>query len=358
MKLQREHYRDDVAPVPSELQVVRMWRNIERAPLGRSRSHRYFVLATVAVAAALLLVLVHFYPRSDRRGDVAVAGAALENASKPDKRIGLADGSTVVVGSGTRLVLSQASTTEVRLELLHGRADFEVTRNPDRQFEVVASGYTVRVVGTRFSVSYQPAELAGRFTVAVQQGIVELRRPNGALLRLEAGEHWSSAALPENEASPAAQPSPEPPPSAAQGSRVDGLGSSTAKTPTEPAVDAKELLERANRARVQGRALEAATALETLWRQHQQDPRASLAALQLGRIRADQLGDIAGAVEAWRGSLALGGGASQREDAMARLIEGYARLGNREKCREMRRTYLEQFPRGAQRASVERRCAP
>jgi hypothetical protein len=68
------------------------------------------------------------------------------------------------------------------------------------------------------------------------------------------------------------------------------------------------------------------------------------------------LGDARGAVQAFRRAIALAPGAGFREDAMARLVEAYATLGERTQCRKARDAYLADYPRGVHRASVATKC--
>src|SRR5262249_22630609 len=94
------------------------------------------------------------------------------------------------------------------------------------------------------------------------------------------------------------------------------------KTPA-PAnlVSAKDLLNEAQQATAQGDRRRAASLYDEIRKKHRADPRAALAAFELGRIRLDVLADPAGAEEAFRDAVRLAREPNLRDDAEARQIE-------------------------------------
>jgi hypothetical protein len=117
----------------------------------------------------------------------------------------------------------------------------------------------------------------------------------------------------------------------------------------------QELLQLANEARIAGRVKDAATAFDTLRRRYRKDPRAGLAAFELGRLRLDSLGDPLGAVEALLDAISLAPEATFREDADARLIEAYDEAHD-PRCHVARQDYLARYPKGVHAAAVAVRC--
>jgi hypothetical protein len=126
-----------------------------------------------------------------------------------------------------------------------------------------------------------------------------------------------------------------------------------AAAPTAPGP--RELLETANAARLAGHPRDAAQAFDALRSRYRGDPRAGLAAFELGRLRLDSLGDPAGAVEAFADAMALSPGAGFREDAEARRVEALDRMHDG-RCRAARQTYLARYPSGLHAAAVGARC--
>jgi hypothetical protein len=115
-------------------------------------------------------------------------------------------------------------------------------------------------------------------------------------------------------------------------------------------------LEQADAARQSGDARKAAGALDQLRRHYRSDPRAGLAALQLGRLRLDSLHDAAGALEALRDATTLSASPSVQEDALARQAQALETLGNTAGCQRVRDQYLSRYPSGIHSASIARRC--
>jgi hypothetical protein len=119
---------------------------------------------------------------------------------------------------------------------------------------------------------------------------------------------------------------------------------------------ARRLLELADAARLGGHPRDAALALDKLRRTYRTDPRAGLAALELGRLRSDSFGDQAGALEAFRDAASLASSGSVREDADARTVQALERLGDRNGCMRARDAYLTRFPNGIHAATMRGRC--
>ena len=83
----------------------------------------------------------------------------------------LSDGSRVALNTGSHLVVD-FTDGERRVRLMRGEAMFEVTKNPDRPFVVVAGEERVRVLGTTFTVRKDGQKVA----VTLVEGRVEVSR--------------------------------------------------------------------------------------------------------------------------------------------------------------------------------------
>lgn len=173
--------------------MVAAWQGM-RAPRGRP-------LFATAMAAAAVLAL-------------AVAGAPmLMRALAPDYRtdtaeirdIRLEDGSTVTLGA--RTTMDVAFTDSARLVTLSGgEAFFAVAKDPKRPFLISAGKSVVRVLGTKFNVKYDGAQLR----VAVLEGVVQVSLPKPKepvtlpARRLIAGQQLVAPAVEAAAARPAA----------------------------------------------------------------------------------------------------------------------------------------------------------
>ncbi|MBW6532542.1 FecR domain-containing protein [Sphingomonas sp. RRHST34] len=106
---------------------------------------------------------------------------AVETRAGEQRVLALADGSSVILAGGSRVMLDRADQRRAIVEA--GEALFRVRHDAARPFRVDAGGLALTDIGTVFDV-----KRAGALTrVAVSEGAV-LVDPDGAALRLDAGE--------------------------------------------------------------------------------------------------------------------------------------------------------------------------
>jgi TolA-binding protein len=351
----KQNLSKHVAVDTSEARLARIWGGVRDGLARQSSPARRYVwrgAAAFVVAAAVAAAVVG----ATRLGDPNFVGspfhqAALETAGDA-LVVDLHDGSRIELDARTRVEVVESAEENLAMRLRRGRVACDLVPKPGRRFTLFASSVEVRVTGTRFSVELAPN--GERVEVGVERGSVEVSSPLSAepKRRLTAGERWSidlrpsapaAAAPPEPEAK-----APEPAPDASD-RPSDGAESVAAPGP-------RELFDLGNAARRAGDNAGAARAYETLLSKHAHDPRAGLAAFELGRLRLGPLGDARGAVHAFRRAMTLAPGAGFREDAMARLVDAYAKLGERVACRSARDAYLAEYPEGVHRGSVALKC--
>ncbi|MFS8069732.1 MAG: FecR domain-containing protein, partial [Byssovorax sp.] len=267
----------------------------------------------------------------------------------------LADGSRVRLDGDARLEMPINEPTRVATSLERGSALFDVVPDHDRSFTVIVGEVEVRVVGTQFRVDRDPTSRT--VTVAVIRGVVEVRSTAepGEVHRLGAGESWST---PRAEAAP---PLPLSPPIPALGVPsadpiVPGPGPSPARSAAAPIEDARSLFEAANQARRAGDIPRASAHYRELMRRYPSDPRARIAALELGRIEMDRGSDPVVAEQALRTASSAEAGSSVHEDALARLVQLYAAKGDTSACQVARGRYLAAYPNGVHGAQVRAAC--
>jgi ferric-dicitrate binding protein FerR (iron transport regulator) len=328
----------------SEARVDRVWGRVS-ARLGGPRRARGWVWTGVgacAVAAALVVFVRARGVDPGMHGTVASAweGAQLETAADA-LSVTLTDGSSLKVEPRSRVEVGDRTASALKLVLARGRIACDVTHRPGRSFVVAAGGVEVRVVGTRFSVANDEADGGARVEVRVERGTVEVRSPGGEIVRVEAGHTWSQVT--KTEALAAEVEAPTPP--------VPSPEKSHAAPRARP--DARELFEQARSQWRAGRIEAAAQTYQALLASHPRDPRAGLAAFELGRLRMDRLGDMPGAVTALQQAVALAPGAELREDALARLVAASAAAHDRTRCARARARYLTEYPTGVHHRTVD-----
>ena len=342
-----------VPPRLTQARLARQWDAIE----GKLGSRRRIGVAlplggafAAAVAALAIVILVRRAPvTAPTTAATLVDGTWLESpASGPAAAVVLADGSRVALGAKSRLRFTSTRANAVRLDLERGRVDVQATHVEGRTFVVGAGDVEVYVVGTRFTV-----EDDGPVRVHVEEGKVRVHDPSGDHF-VAGGEEWAEEALPPTPA-PSADDADETE-DAPRDESADASVVSHRHRRGGGALDAKALLDEAQKAMTQGRAADAARSFDALRRDHRRDARAGLAAFELGRLRLDSLGDPSGAEEAFRDAIRLARDGGLRDDAEARRVEALEKMGAHAACARARAAYLGAHPNGVHRSEVTARC--
>jgi transmembrane sensor len=341
------HVQADV----SEARIARLWGNIaerleQRGPAPAVRRFGVVGGGLLAVAAAAAIWLLASRGASSSSVPSAFEQAAFETG-RDTSRVAMADGSKIELASDTRIDVVESSKSSVKLALRRGRVTCDVTRNPARVFSIVTGDVSVRVVGTKFTVTSIPVGSGQRVEVEVERGVVEVKseRQASGTVRLAAGQSFRQ--------DPPLAPAPGSEPAPARALPRD-LAS---PAPASSVASARELLDEANALRRDGQLQKAAENYDSLLRHYPSDARAGLAAFELGRLRMDSLHDLTGAAQALERAVALAPGSGFREDAIARLVQVYDGLGRSSECDRMKDRYLSSYPRGVHRDAVATRCS-
>jgi len=349
------HVRVDL----SEPRVDRLWGEVS-ARLGGPRRARGWVWATVAGCAAAAAIIVYARGIHGRGGESQLAatsaweGAQLETAADA-VAVTLVDGSSLKVEPRSRVEVRDRTASAVKLVVARGRIACDVTHREGRSFVVAAGGVEVRVVGTRFTVANEEAQVGAgrRVEVRVERGIVEVRGADDEIVRVEAGHSWSQVTKTEALAQPEPQPETEGTPEAEPERAAPPIPAGKPHLAARPApADARALFEQARSQWRAGKMADASQTYQTLLATHPRDPRAGLAAFELGRLRMDRLNDMPGAVQALEQAVTLAPGAELREDALARLVAAAAAANDHPRCARARTRYLTDYPSGVHHRTV------
>jgi transmembrane sensor len=314
---------------------------------GLTRAVRITCAGAVALAAivGVMTVQSRWLMHLREESGAALAGTTFE-APAGGETVTLGDGSRAVLEARSRLTLLTVQPELVRVALERGGVDLDVVHADGKQFVVDARGYEIRVLGTRFSVRLGETKGVPALEVRVARGRVRVTRErqddtadNQDVRVLDAGETWSTAptTVPETEDAPSTRPQP------------------AAKA--EMGESPRALLARAEAFRAANDPRAAARLFDALRVRHRDDPRAGLAAFELGRLRLDRLNDPRGAAEAFKDAMAVAPDAPFREDAQARLVEAYEASRDHPRCLEARAAYLLGYPRGVHRDKIAARCS-
>jgi transmembrane sensor len=146
---------------------------VEREMRAQLRRRQRRMLATGA--AALAVLVAGFLWQSRPVVPLAALPTAPAFVTAPARQV-LPDGSIVELKEAARMTVDYAGPMR-RVVLHQGEAHFEVAKNPNRPFIVIARGVEVRAVGTAFAVALSPANVG----VLVTEGRVAIdARPLGA----------------------------------------------------------------------------------------------------------------------------------------------------------------------------------
>jgi transmembrane sensor len=151
----------------------------------RTKQKRWAVSASLAAALLLAVVGFHFSSGLLQTATVAVM---YDTAAGQPRRVELADGSTVEMDVATRIKV-RMSDSRREIDLIAGRAIFNVAHDASRPFSVVAGGARTTALGTRFQVQSE----RGRVIVTLAEGSVAVDGENssGWRERLRPGEQLS-----------------------------------------------------------------------------------------------------------------------------------------------------------------------
>ncbi|MDD2764953.1 MAG: FecR domain-containing protein [Opitutaceae bacterium] len=152
-------------------------RHPDRDLLARPRQRKAIpfpvVAAGMGLAAAVALVAVWWWPRTEPRPDVEPATQRYATTAGGYQRLTLADGSLVELNASSEVNV-QYTPAERRVRLVCGEANFSVAKNKERPFLVQAGPVTVCAVGTAFDVRLDTSKIE----VLVTEGKVQVN--NGA----------------------------------------------------------------------------------------------------------------------------------------------------------------------------------
>ncbi len=334
-----------VEPQVDDRRIDRAWAAVSSRPVRTGPTWKLVALPAMAVAAAAVVALVVTHARTSAP---ALAGMVIESAA--NRTVTLSEGTHVTLHDGARLRFDRVLTDRVEATVERGQVVFDVKHDGARAFVVHAAGIDVLDRGTRFTVDVEGSAVS----VSVEEGNVEIDRAGSPPARLAGGEAWSSG--PTAARTPSAPPpSPTADPATASPQPSTSATDAPVKAVEPRSPTPQELLQTANEARLAGHPKDAASAFDTLRRRFRSDPRAGLAAFELGRLRLDSLGDPAGAAEALSDAITLAPSGPFREDADARLVQAYDRMHDA-RCSIARQAYLARYPNGVHSADVTARC--
>lgn len=141
----------------------------------RSKKHfrmqRILLGSAAAIIPILLIMGSYFYLNQD------VEMIEVVTSSNQQKQCTLADGTTILLNSDTKITYPSQFKDSTRVVTLDGEAYFSVTSDAEKPFIVKTNHLSVRVLGTKFNISAYPTNdrtiatlNSGKIQVNVQSG--------------------------------------------------------------------------------------------------------------------------------------------------------------------------------------------
>ncbi len=346
------------------------------SPHRRTVSPRAGAVLGVAIAAAAVFGLV------SRRSRWTSSPRA------SDSELRFSDGSTIQQhGALARIESVDRHGATVRLE--RGTIHAAIEHRSDTRWTMLAGPFRILVVGTKFSLSWDPS--ARQLNLSLTEGAVQVQGPLVGSQRVSSSQgirvdldtqtvQWSGADAgavvasiepsasepavePPSSEVPAERPRPDPAPrlssrpsdSAARGSGSPAPLRTQPAAPESDAVEtANSLLTRAEQARLDGDAARARALYLSVDRLFPRSQQASTAIFLLARLRADVDRDWRGAVEDFSRYLSIAPDGPFAEAAAGRRIEALLRAGDFVGARQRSTEYLQRYSVGAHRSLAER----
>jgi transmembrane sensor len=363
--------------------------NAPAAPVGKRMPLRTFAFAIAAAFAIGALVVAFVLPRRAAPIAFRLEGApVVADAWFGGGAAAFSDGTRVTLAANGRARIAETTDRGARVVLEHGSLEADVVHRDATAWSFFAGPYEVRVTGTRFKLSWDPA--SKELDLAMRQGSVTVVGPSvGEGLAVRAGETIHLA--PEAHGALAPSALPAAPPSAVPSAAASASASASARARGEPdeadaptswkalaaagkyhqamarvdeegfanvstRCDAACLLTLADVARLSGRADRASDALLAVRSRFAGSSESATAAFLLGRLAFN---GRAGDAEHWfKTYLAEQPGGAFAREAEGRLLELSMRRGDGAEARAAARTYLDHYPTGPHADEARRILAP
>ena len=169
----RQLIRDlkDVQAIPADKELEeKIWRSVQ------PRKARISILTVFKVAVSVTILAglfgYYWYTKSPFGPNVSLLAVEIvqSNDSQQTRTVALEDGTQVQLSPGSSIHYGETFNRTDRRVVLEGEAFFDVARNPEKPFLVIANGLVTRVLGTSFTVSSNEREVS----VSVKTGRVEV----------------------------------------------------------------------------------------------------------------------------------------------------------------------------------------
>ncbi|MBN2803052.1 MAG: FecR domain-containing protein [Deltaproteobacteria bacterium] len=323
-----------------------------------SRSFPLFRVLAVAGVLGIIVLSVYIF-QNDASVKTLETPQWISVRGGEDVERTFADGSKVVLLSGTKARISSQGPENKIVTIENGMASIHVVHHTNTNWSVMAGPYNVKVTGTRFSVSWN-AETE-YFELKLFEGQVIVNGPlieNGQILNggrvLTASISNQNVAIGSLAGEDSDSNSELEADEAVKNDKKTESKEFRAirKTGKRPA--AKELLESANKMRLSGNIDEAKKMYLNLRQNFSNSPQSNTAALYMGRMLFDQERKYKEAAVWLQIYLDNQTDNTLKRETLGRLMEAQYRSGMKQKASMSAKKYIELYPEGPQAALAAR----
>jgi ferric-dicitrate binding protein FerR (iron transport regulator) len=172
----QSYYDEQKAWEELKKKILPQKNSVNTSDGGKIRTLRILVRAAAIFIPAFCagLLVIYFSAKSSKssKSDQQITYTEYKVPYGSKSEIILPDKSKVWLNSGTTLKYSNQFNQSFREVYLEGECFFDVTKNTNKPFLVLASGVTVKVLGTAFNVKAYPEEKTVETTV--ERGLVQV----------------------------------------------------------------------------------------------------------------------------------------------------------------------------------------
>lgn len=162
----------------------RIWRGVNRR-IKQNNHRKYYWMAAVLVP---LFGILFFYKDLDSKQPKISLSAIVLQTNEVSKTFRLSDNSIITLEPYSKLFINKDFGKKYRNVKFLGKGFFSIAKNKSKPFIVDAGGFSVEVLGTKFSVDQRSDEKK----VNLFEGKVKVNH-NGKLTYLLPNENWSTS---------------------------------------------------------------------------------------------------------------------------------------------------------------------
>lgn len=162
----------NITTLNSSVSLLQEMKNSSNSSVVKSSLFRF-----LKIAAIFLLAFTSYYlidkTKNSKNTETIVAYQTITLPFGQRVNLDLPDGSKIWLNSGATIKYPVSFNDKVREVILSGEAYFEVARNENLPFRVLAEGHTIEVLGTKFNVN----AVDSIFETALFEGAVKVFNP-------------------------------------------------------------------------------------------------------------------------------------------------------------------------------------